>query len=185
MMARKVPAMSETQIAERFLQGHDEVAHRVHDMSAAGVGLLDILQNDHRAVMDRLNGICSAETDDLSCVRADFLEMKSLLEAHSLAEERVLYGRLKADDDAVNVILEAVADHEMVARALENMGSHDLNAKQWMTLAKTLRELLQEHIELEEGQVFEVARSRFKEDELKHMGGQMQYEKTRIFAIVA
>ncbi len=184
-MARKVSALSETQIAEYFLSGVDEVARRVQDMSAAGVGLLDNLQNDHRAVMERLDRICSTETDDLSSVRADFLEMKSLLEAHSLAEERVLYARLKTDNDSVNAILEAAADHEMVARTLENMGSLGLNAKQWMTLAKTLREMLQEHIALEEGQIFEAARRRFKEDELVRMGGQMQYEKTRIFAIVA
>jgi hemerythrin superfamily protein len=185
MMERKAPALSETQLAEHFLQGHAVVARRVHAMSAAGTGLLEILQNDHRAVMERLNAICSTKTDDLAAVRADFLEMKSLLEAHSLAEERVLYARLKQDDDAVNVILEAVADHEMVGRALENMSSLALNAKQWLTLANSLREQLQEHIETEEGQIFEAARSRFKEDELTELGGQMQYEKTRIFAIVA
>jgi hemerythrin-like domain-containing protein len=184
-MARKTSVMSETQIAEHFLSGAGEVARRVQDMSAAGIGLLENLQNDHRAIMERLDRICSAETDDLSAVRAGFLEMKSLLEAHSLAEERVLYARLKKDDESANVILEAAADHEMIARTLEDMGGLGLNAKQWMTLANTLREMLQEHIELEEGQIFEAARRRFKEDELMRMGGQMQYEKTRIFAIVA
>ena len=184
-MRRKIAAMSETQIAAHFLEGPDEVVRRVHAMSAAGAGLLDILQNDHRAVMERLDAIIAAGGGDPAAMRANFLEMKSLLEAHSLAEERVLYAKIKQDDEAARLILEAFADHELVARTLENMGSLELNPKPWMTLASTLRELLQEHIETEEGQIFEAARRLFDEDELKDMGGQMQYEKTRIFAIVA
>ena len=82
-------------------------------------------------------------------------------------------------------MLEAFADHEMAARTLENMGRLELNAKQWMTLATALREMLQEHIETEESDIFAIARKLFDESELKDMGGQMQYEKTRIFSIVA
>ena len=59
-MRRKSAAMTETQLAAHFLQGPDEVARRVHAMSAAGVGLLEILQNDHRAVMERLDALIAA-----------------------------------------------------------------------------------------------------------------------------
>ena len=46
--------------------------------------------------------------------------------------------------------------------------------------------MLQEHIETEESEIFESRRAKlFSESELKDMGGQMQYEKTRIFPIVA
>ena len=72
--------------------------------------------------------------------------MRDLLEAHSLAEERVLYARLKAREETAPLMLEAFADHEMAARTLENMGRLELNAKQWMTLATALREMLPEHI---------------------------------------
>jgi hypothetical protein len=133
-MRRKTAAMSATQLAEHFLHGPGEVTRRVHAASAADAGLLEILQNDHRVVMERLDNLIAAGGRDLAAMRADFLEMKCWLEAHSLAEERVLYARLKAREETAPLILAAAfADHEMVARTLENMGSLDLNAKQWMT----------------------------------------------------
>jgi hemerythrin superfamily protein len=184
-MKRKTAAMSDTQLAEHFLEGPGEVARRVQAASAAGAGLLEVLQSDHRTVMERLDNLIAAGGRDLAAMRADFLEMKCWLEAHSLAEERVLYAKLKAREDTAPLILEAFADHEMVARTLENMGSPELNAKQWMTLATALREMLQEHIETEEGEIFTIARKLFKDSELNGMGGQMQFEKTRIFPIVA
>jgi hemerythrin superfamily protein len=185
-MRRKTAAISATQLAEHFLHGPGEVTRRVHAASAADAGLLEILQNDHRVVMERLDNLIAAGGRDLAAMRADFLEMKCWLEAHSLAEERVLYARLKAREETAPLILAAAfADHEMVARTLENMGSLDLNAKQWMTLATALREMLQEHVETEEGEIFTIAQKLFDDSELKDMGGQMQFEKTRLFSIVA
>jgi hemerythrin superfamily protein len=177
--------MSETQLGQFLLTGHEEVMRRVHDMSARGAGLLEVLQSDHQAVMERLDRICKSKTSDLSKVRAEFLEMKCILEAHSMAEERVLYAKLKQNKGAMELALEAGAEHELVARTLEDMSSLDLDPKPWMTLANTLRELVREHVTTEESEIFEQARRLFKDEELKEMGGQMQYEKTRIFAIVA
>ena len=65
-MRRKSAAMTETQLAAHFIQGPDEVARRLHAISGGGVGLLEILQHDHRAVMERLDALIAAGDRDPS-----------------------------------------------------------------------------------------------------------------------
>jgi hemerythrin superfamily protein len=176
---------SETEMCRVLLQGHDEVIRRVQDLGTPDVPLLDLLQRDHRAVLERIDRICGSTESNMAAIRADFLEMKSILEAHSLAEERVLYAKLKLDEGTMKSALAAGAEHELIARTLEDMGSPDLDMDQWMSLANSLREAVSQHVAMEESEIFEEARRLFNETQLKEMAGQMQYEKFRIFSVVA
>jgi hemerythrin-like domain-containing protein len=182
-MATKEAAMSDTMIASQLLAGHDAVARLVLTRPT-DTDLLSVLRDDHRAVMAALDRICEADID-FATARSGFLVMKSLLESHSLAEERVLYARLKQNDAAKQSVLRAGADHEMVSRTLEDMSDLGMTQKQWMSLANTLRKLLQEHVAIEESEIFELAKSQFEEKALNEMGSEMHFEKARVFTIVA
>lgn len=181
----KAQQMTETQMGQALLQGHDEVIRRIQEHGTPDVSLLELLQRDHRAVMERLDRICETTARDIPAIRPDFLEMKSILECHSLAEERVLYAKLKRQEDTMMSAMAAGAEHELVARTLEDMCGLDVDAEEWMALANALREAVRKHVEMEESEIFEEARQLFSEDQLKEMAGQMQYEKFCMFAVVA
>ena len=182
-MPAKEAGMPDTMIAKQLLAGHGDVARLVRTRTV-GAGLLDTLRADHRAVMEALERICGADIDFASA-RSGFLMMKSLLESHSLAEERVLYARLKQNAAAAQVILRAGADHEMVSRTLEDMSDLGMTQKQWLSLAGTLQKLLQEHVATEESEIFDLAKDQFSEEQLNEMGSEMHFEKARIFMVVA
>ncbi len=177
--------MNETQLASFLLQGHSEAVMQLRLAGTVGTTILELLEQEHATIMMQLDDICGRPERDLAELRPGFLAVQMMLVAHSLAEERVLYARLKQHETSFKVALESGADHEMISRLLEDLSGLDLGREQWFTMARSLRDLVQQHVETEESEVFEKARDLFDQAELKVMAADMRAEANRILLAVA
>lgn len=177
--------MNETQIAGFLLRGHSEAVAQLRLAGAVGTSILELLEQDHAAIMAQLDGLCESAERDFAALRPEFLAVQMMLVAHSLAEERVLYARLKQHESAFQLALESGADHEMISRLIEDLSGLDLGREQWFTLLRSLRDLVQQHVETEESEVFEKARELFDQADLKTLAADMRAETNRILLCVA
>jgi len=89
--------------------------------------------------------------------REIFDRLKSALEAHAAAEERVFYAALLKDDVGRPHAAHSIAEHEEVRELLETLDEMDFDSPAWLPKARTLVERNTHHIEEEEKEIFPVA----------------------------
>jgi hemerythrin-like domain-containing protein len=129
-----------------------------------------------------------SETSDRAVKQRESLvnELEQVLKVHAQIEEEVFYPAFKAiteGDEAEEMFYEAAEEHhvvDMVLPALKtaNPKSHEFKAK-----AKVLKELVEHHIREEEGEMFQEARKRFSDEQLRELGDLMQTRKDSVAAM--
>ena len=180
----KSAQMNDTQLAAFLSSGHAE-ANKLIRAGGVNAGVLELLEQDHATIMEHLDRICEGKEKNLAKLRPAFLTLQMMLVAHSLAEERAVYAKLKQQDKTFKLALEAGGDHEMISRLLEDLSGLDLAPDQWFTLARSLRDLVQQHVETEESEIFEQVRENFDQAQQKIMAAEMRAEVNRILMTVA
>ena len=95
--------------------------------------------------------------------RGNFFEnFKTKLTAHSRAEEKVFYRPLEKTEKGKTEALEGTVEHDIVDRLLAELAAaRQPEAEKWTARCTVLQELLEHHIEEEEGDFFKTARKLF------------------------
>jgi hemerythrin superfamily protein len=143
--------------------------------------ILNALKADHDEVKGMLKAIL-ATTDGKK--RGDlFAELKTKLTAHSRAEEKVFYRPLEKTEEGKREALEGTVEHQIVDRLLADLAAaRQPEAETWTARCSVLQELLEHHIEEEEGDFFKTARKLFDRAALEKMGKDFAAEKSKIGA---
>src|SRR2546423_1288662 len=153
----------------------------IREMLGFAEGILQDLHNDHSEVaslMDRIE-----ESTDTSERGALFDEMKTKLLAHAHAEQEVLYRPLEASQSEASRSFapEGVNEHQIVEQQLQKLSAdRDNTSEQWTAELKVLRDLVEHHVEEEEGTGFSCARDEFGKDELEAMAERFQTRKAQM-----
>jgi hemerythrin-like domain-containing protein len=83
----------------------------------------------------------------------------------------------KAKDEA----LEGAVEHQIVDRLIEDLKKNsNTKSDEWSARCGVLQELLEHHIEEEEGETFKIARKLFDAKALEKMGEEFLAEKTKL-----
>lgn len=140
--------------------------------------ILDAIKADHDEAKALLKTILDTEA---AAQRAElFKEFKKKITAHNRSEEKVFYRRMEADEDARSDALEAEVEHETADRLIEDLARmRAKDSDKWTARCTVLQELLEHHIEEEEGKVFKDARKLFDRATLEQMGEAFAAEKAR------
>jgi len=148
--------------------------------------IFDLLKTEHREAMAMIEDICEngESMDDVERLEK-FDEFRAALMSHSQAEARTFYAPLKEAVSETHPLLEADVEHIVVQRLLEDLSSPKLDVERWMARATVVKELLQHHVEEEEGELFELAESECDEKTLATMADDFEAEKARLMEIVA
>lgn len=129
--------------------------------------LLKRLSNDHREFKQILNRLDMTTERGAKTREKLFTQLKSLVVAHSRAEEVVLYDRLKEQGQHTrDSALEAYEEHHVADILLKELTSLDKNNERWGAKLTVLKEVLEHHIEEEEDALFSQARKAFSRAEL-------------------
>lgn len=135
--------------------------------------ILDDLKSDHEEI--RLLAERLQETPDPEKRRVLFSDFKSLLLAHSHAEDEVLYKPLKRTAAGRLKALEGEEEHEVAEfLAARLKDDDDKGGDAWTARSQVIKEMLDHHIDEEEDEVFQAARDIFGEDRLVAMGAQFR-----------
>lgn len=140
--------------------------------------VLELLKADHERMKDLLQKML--ETDDGKERGRLFAEFKAELVAHSRAEEKILYRRLEKDEETRDEALEGYVEHEVAETlALSLEKARQKGSDKWKARCQVLSELLDHHVEEEEGEIFADARKQFSSEELEKMGEAFGKEKAK------
>ncbi len=139
-----------------------------------------LLETDHRTV-EALFGQME-ETEDRTQRERLLARLKQELLAHAEAEDMVFYEPLKAADEARSLILEAEEEHRVVTRVLGELERLSAENEKWAARLTVLKELVEHHVEEEEGEMFKKARGIFNKEQERELGVAFLREKKRLQA---
>lgn len=145
--------------------------------------IFDDLTADHRELKAEIGTILQSE--DRKERAAIFSHFRTLLTAHSRAEEKVLYRRLERSEEGKDQALEGAVEHEVADRLVEDLSkSRNVEGDKWTARCTVLKELLEHHIEEEEDQMFNTARKQFDRETLDRMGEEFKRQKSKYSVLI-
>lgn len=141
------------------------------------MAIYEAILADHaktRRMLRELSEVGEAEPERRIALFAD---LKSALTIHQHAEEAVFYERLKEMDEMRSHALDAVNEHRVLEALLSELAAMATGNERWTAKLGALRELVEHHMEEEEGEFFEKARAILDEALAARMGEEFRRKK--------
>jgi hypothetical protein len=120
--------------------------------------IYDVILEDHAKARRMLHELSEVEENECERRVALFSDLKSELTIHQHVEEAVLYDHLKETAESRPDALEAINEHHIVDTLLEELDDMTKDNDRWTAKLGVLRELVEHHMEEEEGEFFEHAK---------------------------
>ncbi len=139
-----------------------------------------LLKTDHETVSDIFEKMEASE--DRATRERLVAQLKHELLAHAEAEDMVFYVPLKESEDVRDLILEAEEEHRVVSRLLGELERLSAENEKWKARATVLKELVEHHVEEEEGEMFKKAKKLFDREQEVELGRAFLTEKKRLQA---
>lgn len=108
-----------------------------------------------------------------------FAEIKHDLGLHLEIEEKLFYSALKDEKTVHEKMLEAFEEHNIVKNLLNDLSNFPREDERWMAKMKVLQELVEHHIEEEEGEIFKKAKKVLDKGRSEEIGSQFESEKEK------
>ena len=138
---------------------------------------ITLLKTDHDKVKDLLTQL-EGTTERGVKTRAElFATIKGELTVLEIIEEEIFYPALKNHPKAKDIVLEGYEEHHVVDLLMRELEELDVADETWGAKALVMKENIEHHIEEEEGEMFQQARSVFDAGELDELGAKMEARK--------
>jgi hemerythrin-like domain-containing protein len=150
----------------------------IREMLGIAEGILQDLHDDHNEVATLMERISDSESGAERT--ALFQEMSTKLLAHAQAEQEILYSRLEtsSDEEARRFALEGTSEHGLIEQQVQKiLGMGAPMSDGWAAELKVLEDLVEHHVDEEEGAGFGCAREEFETEELEAMAEEFQRRK--------
>jgi hypothetical protein len=136
-----------------------------------------LLKADHDKVKRLLTDLESTTERGVKTRAELFATIKGELTLHEIVEEEIFYPELKAHPKARDIVLEGYEEHHVVDVLMGELEALDVSDETWGAKALVMKENVEHHIEEEEGEMFQQARSVFDAAELDDLGQRMEARK--------
>jgi len=142
------------------------------------MNLLQALRTDHAEAKSVLKA--TLETKEAKERTELFRQFKAMMTAHSRSEEKVFYRRMEKTDEGKSKALKGEVEHEIVDGLMDELArSRAKESDRWTARCAVLRELIEHHVEEEEGEFFTLAVKLFDQETLERMGEDFEAEKSK------
>ena len=135
---------------------------------------VSMLKQDHKKVKGLLNELEDAESDQ----RKGLLdEIESEIKVHMRIEEEIFYPAFKEavrSEDDKQLFFEALEEHHITSVVMREIKSADPESEQFKAKAKVLKDLIEHHVEEEEGEMLPKAKKAIGATELRRLGETMK-----------
>ena len=151
----------------------------VQGMSAAAGEWDEALKAEHQATLALFDKI-EATADDQTMSRAALLmKLKYALDKHALQEESVIYPALREaneahDADALN------SEHGYVKTYLYELETMPNDTPEWLARVRDFRAMIEEHMRMEEEEVFPRFRATLSDEQNRKLGARMHKEGLKL-----
>jgi len=136
-----------------------------------------LLKADHETVREIFKEM--EDTEGRATRERLVTRLKLELQAHAEAEDMVFYKPLREADDARDIILEAEEEHRVAMRVLGELERLDPEDERWAARVTVLKEMIEHHVQEEEGEIFKKAKGIFSSELERELGAVFLTEKKR------
>ncbi|HLN45053.1 MAG TPA: hemerythrin domain-containing protein [Candidatus Sulfotelmatobacter sp.] len=139
-------------------------------MKTDNKSIYDLLKKDHTEVKQLFKQIL----DECKPDEAAYNQIRSALQVHMRGEEEYFYPAIKDGRDARILSNEAMVEHnsaKMLMDEIDNTGEDD---EMWLPRVKVLSEMIDHHVEDEEGDLFDEAKKLLNENQACEIGQKFQ-----------
>jgi hemerythrin superfamily protein len=140
--------------------------------------IFEAIRKDHEKQRLLLK-ILLETTGDSEARRFHFNELKNELAAHASAEERHFYSPLMESDKTIDESRHAIHEHYQLDKLVETLDNTDMSSSAWMHYMKQLNEKLLHHLDEEEKEFFQQAKTVLDSEEKKALGDEFVEEKQK------
>jgi len=116
--------------------------------------IYETLHQEHEQVAKLFKEIEETSSGAIKTRERLFGQLKTALELHSRAEEKVFYPILKEYDASHFQALEAAEEHHMVDLLLKELASLSKDKEEWLAKLCVLKESVLHHVDEEENELF-------------------------------
>ena len=138
--------------------------------------IYSLIKKDHEEVASLFRRLKAAEGFSETFEQL-FAQLREHLELHAHAEERVLYSALKEAEGAQELVEEALDDHELVQNLLDELAAARIDDEAWNEKLEVLEAYVEDHIEEEESDIFDMARQLFSVEQAAELAQRWQTAK--------
>ena len=143
--------------------------------------VFDIIRNDHEQVKKILNDMQETTSRAQQRRQEDVTKFTQLIEPHMMAEEEVFYpqARERGESKLREHIIEAYDEHRIAKMVLGELQKMQPQDEAWLPKAKVLMDLIEHHIEEEEGELFTEARKALSQEQIDQITQEFQQAKNQ------
>jgi hemerythrin superfamily protein len=145
------------------------------------VDIYSLIKKDHQEVANLFRRLKAAEGFSETSEQL-FAQLREELELHTHAEERVWYPALREAEGPQELVVEALDDHALVQDLLDELATSRMDDEAWNEKLEVLEEHVEDHIEEEEGDIFDVARQLFSVAQAAELAQRWQMAKQEYMA---
>jgi hemerythrin superfamily protein len=138
--------------------------------------IYSLIKKDHQEVASFFRRLQAAEGFSETSEQL-FAQLREKLEFHAHAEERVWYPALREAEGTQKLVEAARGDHELVQDLLNELAALRMNDEAWNEKLEVLEEHVEDHIEEEESNIFDVARQLFSAEQAAELAQHWQTAK--------
>jgi len=140
------------------------------------VDIYSLIKKDHEEVASLFRRLKAAEGFAETSEQL-FAQLREELELHAHAEERVWYPALREAEGTQELVGEALDNHELVRELLDELAMSRMDDEAWSERLGVLEEHVTDHVEEEEGDIFDVARQLFRAEQAVELAQRWQTAK--------
>jgi hemerythrin superfamily protein len=129
------------------------------------MNLYEMLHRDHEKVKSLFDQLEAAGEEDGNRLEQLFAMLYRELDIHSQAEEKFFYSQLRSEEGTRELTMESLDEHKLVKRLLQEMDAMDKGSPEWTAKCRTLRENVEQHVEMEETELFPQAQKVLEDEE--------------------
>lgn len=144
---------------------------------ATEMDLYESLKQDHQSIKSILDEMVQTTAADQSLRTQLFNRLKVEFLAHARAEEKMFYPKLEQHQRSRDLALAAEEEHHAAESLLRELEQTDTQDDRWKARATVLREMILNHVEEEEHDLFPKAQQIFSDDEAIQLYQQFEDQK--------
>ena len=138
--------------------------------------IYSLIKKDHQEVASLFRRLKAAEGFAETSEQL-FAQIREELELHAHAEERVWYPALRQAEGTQELVEEALDEHALVRDILDELTVSRLDDAAWHEKLEVLAEHVEDHIEAEENDIFDVAHQLFSAEQAAELAQHWQTAK--------
>lgn len=139
---------------------------KASSMQDSNESIYDLLKKDHKEVKKLFKQILEECKPD----EATYKQIRNALQVHMRGEEEYFYPAIKDGEDARILSNEAVVEHNSAKMLMDEIDNTAEDDEMWLPRVKVLSEMIDHHVEDEEGDLFDEAKKLLDESQEQEIG---------------